>query len=52
VKWLYVILGLVPAVLFVTGAIMWWNRVLRPALKTDTLAETAQAANLRPNLEP
>jgi uncharacterized iron-regulated membrane protein len=48
VKWLYVILGLVPAVLFVTGAIMWWNRVLRPALKTDTLAETAQAAHLSP----
>ena len=25
----YVVLGLLPAVLFVTGAIMWWNRVLR-----------------------
>ena len=25
----YVILGLLPAALFVTGAIMWWNRVLR-----------------------
>ncbi len=33
VKWLYTVLGLVPAVLFVTGAIMWWNRVLRPALR-------------------
>ena len=33
VKWLYVVLGLVPAVLFVTGAIMWWNRVLRPAIR-------------------
>jgi uncharacterized iron-regulated membrane protein len=32
VKWIYTILGLVPAVLFVTGAIMWWNRVLRKAL--------------------
>jgi PepSY-associated TM region len=49
VKTLYVILGLVPAVLFVTGAIMWWNRVLRPALKTDTLAETTQAASLSPD---
>jgi len=29
VKWLYTILGLVPAALFITGAIMWWNRVLR-----------------------
>ena len=25
----YVILGLLPAALFVTGAIMWWKRVLR-----------------------
>jgi uncharacterized iron-regulated membrane protein len=25
----WVVLGLVPAVLFVTGAVMWWNRVLR-----------------------
>ena len=29
VKWLWVVLGAAPAVLFVTGAIMWWNRVLR-----------------------
>jgi uncharacterized iron-regulated membrane protein len=33
IKWLYVVLGLVPAVLFVTGVIMWWNRVLRPAIR-------------------
>jgi uncharacterized iron-regulated membrane protein len=33
VKWLYVVLGLAPAALFVTGALMWWNRVLRPALR-------------------
>jgi len=25
----YVIIGLLPALMFVTGAIMWWNRVLR-----------------------
>jgi uncharacterized iron-regulated membrane protein len=25
----YVTIGLLPAVMFVTGAIMWWNRVLR-----------------------
>jgi uncharacterized iron-regulated membrane protein len=29
VKWLYTILGLAPAALFITGVIMWWNRVLR-----------------------
>ena len=28
-KAVWVILGLVPAVMFATGAIMWWNRVLR-----------------------
>ena len=28
----WAILGLVPPILFVTGAVMWWNRVLRPAL--------------------
>jgi uncharacterized iron-regulated membrane protein len=30
VKVLWIILGLAPPVLFVTGAIMWWNRVIRP----------------------
>jgi uncharacterized iron-regulated membrane protein len=27
---LWVVLGLIPPMLFVTGAIMWWNRVLGP----------------------
>lgn len=31
VKTLWVALGLAPPFLFVTGAIMWWNRVLSPA---------------------
>jgi uncharacterized iron-regulated membrane protein len=29
----WAIVGLVPAVLFVTGVIMWWNRTLRPLLR-------------------
>jgi uncharacterized iron-regulated membrane protein len=29
VKMVWVILGLLPGVLFVTGALMWWNRVVR-----------------------
>jgi uncharacterized iron-regulated membrane protein len=29
VEWLWVILGLVPCGLFVTGTLMWWNRVVR-----------------------
>ncbi len=32
---LWVILGLAPCALFVTGALMWWTRVLRPALDRD-----------------
>jgi uncharacterized iron-regulated membrane protein len=33
VKVLWVLVGLAPALLFVTGTLMWWNRVLRPALE-------------------
>ena len=29
-KAVWALFGLAPAVMFVTGAIMWWNRVLRP----------------------
>jgi len=32
-KVLWVLLGFAPAVLFVTGMIMWWNRVLSPAAR-------------------
>ena len=28
-KVVWVVIGLIPAVMFVTGAIMWWNRVVR-----------------------
>jgi uncharacterized iron-regulated membrane protein len=31
-KAIWAVFGLVPAVMFVTGAIMWWNRVLRARL--------------------
>ena len=31
-KTIWAFFGLAPAALFVTGAIMWWNRVLRPRL--------------------
>jgi len=33
IETLWVILGLAPVLLFVTGVIMWWNRVVSPALK-------------------
>jgi len=43
-KIVWVILGLAPALLFVTGVIMWWNRVLRPsARQARRRAEVAAA---------
>ena len=33
VKALWVALGLLPAMLFITGTIMWWNRVLSPSAR-------------------
>jgi uncharacterized iron-regulated membrane protein len=35
-KAVWALFGLAPAVMFVTGAIMWWNRVLRPRLRLST----------------
>jgi cytochrome b subunit of formate dehydrogenase len=32
-KVIWILAGLAPAVLFVSGFIMWWNRVLWPALR-------------------
>lgn len=44
VRMLWVLLGLTPGVLFVTGAAMWWNRDLR-----RRVANTAQRAPGAPN---
>ena len=35
-KALWAVLGLAPALLFVTGLAMWWNRALRPRLRRAT----------------
>jgi uncharacterized iron-regulated membrane protein len=35
-KTLWTVMGLIPPALFVTGALMWWNRVLRPAALRQT----------------
>lgn len=44
-KALWVVLGLIPPFLFVTGAIMWWNRVLsREARRTKKRLEATVAA--------
>jgi uncharacterized iron-regulated membrane protein len=40
-KAVWAIFGLAPAVMFVTGGLMWWNRVLRPRLRTPTTKRTA-----------
>jgi uncharacterized iron-regulated membrane protein len=42
-KAIWALFGMAPAVMFVTGAIMWWNRVLRPqslAILTRRAAST------------
>jgi uncharacterized iron-regulated membrane protein len=39
--------GIAPAVLFVTGAILWWNRVLRPRMVRGRRAEPAPAPAAR-----
>jgi uncharacterized iron-regulated membrane protein len=37
IKALWTALGLIPLLLFITGAVMWWNRVLRPRFHLDKL---------------
>lgn len=49
IKIIWTILGLVPAVLFVTGLLMWWKRVLKPwmgrkAIATSPLEEIDRVA--------
>jgi uncharacterized iron-regulated membrane protein len=45
VKLIWAVFGLVPAVMFVTGAIMWWNRVVKKKLRAATpRALTARAS--------
>jgi uncharacterized iron-regulated membrane protein len=39
IKALWTVLGLIPLVLFITGAVMWWNRVLRPRIQKAKEAE-------------
>jgi uncharacterized iron-regulated membrane protein len=39
VKAIWVFFGLMPAILFITGSLMWWNRVLSPAFRRTSVAE-------------
>jgi len=43
VKLIWTVLGLVPAVLFITGTVMWWNRVLRPKMQRMKIEEAVNA---------
>jgi uncharacterized iron-regulated membrane protein len=47
VEIIWTIFGLMPAVLFVTGTLMWWKRVLRPWMRRKIIdeAETQSADN-------
>ena len=53
IKALWTVLGLLPFLLFITGAVMWWNRVLRPALKRQPqLARHADEVVIAANFAP
>jgi uncharacterized iron-regulated membrane protein len=43
-----VIFGLAPVLLFVTGVIMWWNRVVWPALRRPRKSRTDPAIASEP----
>jgi len=47
VKTLWTVLGLVPLVLFITGAVMWWNRVLRRSTATQTAQSLPESVMAR-----
>jgi uncharacterized iron-regulated membrane protein len=48
----YVIIGLLPAVMFVTGAIMWWNRALRRWVEETRAARSAATFPAQATAEP
>ncbi len=39
IKAIWVFFGLMPAILFITGFFMWWNRILSPALRRAPAVE-------------
>jgi len=50
VKIVWTVVGLTPAVLFVTGAVMWWKRVLKPWLARKAfVSRQAGAAEAAPS---
>jgi uncharacterized iron-regulated membrane protein len=49
-KAVWAVLGLVPAMMFVTGMLMWWNRVLRPKLRSAAAPELEPLAKMTPGV--
>ena len=45
IKTLWFLIGFAPVILFITGAIMWWNRVLSPLLEKGWLHRGRIAVN-------
>jgi uncharacterized iron-regulated membrane protein len=46
-KALWAIVGLVPAIMFVTGTIMWWQRVVRPRMRKNGAEDPLRASAFR-----
>lgn len=44
-KTVWALFGIAPAVMFVTGAMLWWNRVLRPRWKSSRREAQTHSAN-------
>jgi uncharacterized iron-regulated membrane protein len=51
VKWTWMVLGLAPAVLFVTGFVTWWSRVVRRRNAEIAMTERTAEAAIRPLAE-
>ena len=48
-KAIWAVFGLAPAAMFVTGAIMWWNRVLRPRLASARVSSRLFSSAIKPS---
>src|SRR5207302_335897 len=44
IKTLWFVIGFGPVILFITGAIMWWNRVISPLLEKEWWTREQPAA--------
>jgi uncharacterized iron-regulated membrane protein len=40
-RWLWLVIGFIPPLLFATGFLLWWNRVVVPRTRTTTLSSAS-----------